>query len=119
MAKTLTAEEAQEVRWQRRLARLKKNPPAIPVALDPVTKDVVSLAYRAEDGTLGVALFKNTYVFTGAMPDHVHTYIRELTERRPDDLMENRTLPRARGSAPARRASAGAASGRPGRGAAR
>lgn len=84
------SDKKEAVNWRRRLARWEKNPPEVPIALGPVTGDVVTLAYRAKDGTLGIALFKNTYVFSGATPQHVQAYIRSIAARHHDDLSESR-----------------------------
>lgn len=99
MALVSTTEDKRAALLRRRIARWKKNPPAIPVALGPVDGDVVRLAYRAKDGTLGIALFKNTYGFMhGCTPEHVQQYIRDLTARDPDDLSEGRLRVTSRGA---------------------
>ena len=73
----------------RRVKRWQKNPPAIPVALGPVDDDLVELAYRAKDGTLGIAVFENRHSFRLA-PAHVQAYIRSITARHLGDRSESR-----------------------------
>lgn len=120
MASVVSDVDRRAASLRRRIARWKKHPPAIPVALDAVDDDLVRLAYRAKDGTLGIAVFKNTYLFTnGGTPEHVQQYIREVTARAPDDLSEGRMRVSSRRAARAQRASGEAPSGRPARSATR
>jgi len=99
---------------KRRVARWKKNPPSKPIALGPIEGDVVKLAYRAKDGTLGIALFQNTYgFFHGGTPEYVEQYIRDLTARAPDDLSEGLLRVSARGAGQSPPASAAPDTGRP------
>lgn len=100
-------------RLARRITRLQKHPPATPVVLGPIEGDIIKVAYRATDGTLGVSLFKNTHVFCGVVPKHVEAYIRAVTASHPDDRSEGRRHVTASGLDPTSPAPAAAATDRP------